>query len=712
MAAISMERKVLGVFVLMFAGLLATTVLAFITTRRLMNTAGWVSHTYAVMDRLQATRAAALQAESAMRGFVITGDNNFLNTKDSALSHLATDYIQLRNMTGDNPVEQRHLDKLSRTLGDWRTRVADVQLARQFTGFTAAQALVRERHIATSTAQIFLTLDAMHAEEQRLLDARLAEERHRDTVVNVVYVLLCSLALLFFIGMYLQIRREILQRRQTEEKFRGLFDSAPDAIVVSDAEGHIVLVNAQTEKSFGYARQELIGQSIDTLVPERFHDRYRRHRADYIAAPRTRMMDIGLELFARRKDGSEFPADISLSPISTSDGMLVFSEIRDITWRKQAEQELRANETRFRAVADTANDAVISADSHGNILYFNPAAERIFGYAAREVLGKPITLLMPGRFHHAHEEGFRRFLATGEARVVGKTVELTGKRKQGSEFPLELSLASWRVEGEVFLTGIVRDMTLRRESERQIRELNEHLEQRAVELETVNQELEAFSYSVSHDLRAPLRAVDGFSRLLEQEYRTRLDAEGLRLLTVVRDNSRKMGALIDDLLTFSRLGRKPVQGAAFDTRGVVEEALSEVLAGTETPRPEVDIASLPNAWGDRALLKQVWLNLLANAVKYSSKAPQPRISVGGRIDGDECVYHVQDNGVGFDMRYSDKLFGVFQRLHGPEQFPGTGVGLAIVKRVVVKHGGRVWAESKLGEGANFFFSLPNKDPPT
>lgn len=197
MTAISMERKVLGVFLLMFAGLLATTVLAFITTRRLMNTAGWVSHTYAVMNRLQATRAAALQAESAMRGFVITGDNNFLNTKDSALSHLATDYIQLRKMTSDNPVEQRHLNRLSRILGDWRTRVADVQIARQFTGFAAAQALVRARHIATRTAQIFLTLDAMHAEEQRLLDTRLTEERHRDTVVNIVYALLCSLALIF-----------------------------------------------------------------------------------------------------------------------------------------------------------------------------------------------------------------------------------------------------------------------------------------------------------------------------------------------------------------------------------------------------------------------------------------------------------------------------------------------------------------------------------
>ena len=712
MAAISMERKLLGVFVLMFAGLLTTTALAFVTTRRLMNTAGWVSHTHAVMERIQATQTAVFQAESAIRGFVVTGDNTFLDTKDAALSTLTTDYIALREMTSDNPSEQRRLNTLSGFIKNWQTRLADVQIARQFRGFAAANKLVRARYIATGASAVFQVLDAMHAEEQRLLDARLAEERHRDTIVNIVYALLCSLALMFFTGIYLQIRREILERRQTENKFHGLFESAPDAIILSDAWGQIVLVNAQTEKSFGYARQELIGQSIDMLVPERFRGQHQHHRASYTAAPQTRMMGIGLELFARRKDGSEFPVDISLSPVSTNDGVLVVSEIRDITWRKQAEQELRENETRFRAVADTANDAVITAGSQGNILYFNPAAERIFGYAAREVFGKPIALLMPGRFHCAHEEGFRRFLATGEARVVGKTVELTGKRKDDSEFPLELSLASWRAGDEVFFTGIVRDMTLRREAERQIRELNEHLEQRAVELETVNKELEAFSYSVSHDLRAPLRAVDGFSRLLEQEYRARLDMEGLRLLAVVRDNSRKMGALIDDLLTFSRLGRKPVEGITFDMRSLVKEVLSDTLAGMETGQPEVEVKSLPNAWADRALLKQVWLNLLSNAVKYSGKSTQPRITVGGRIDGDECVYQIQDNGVGFDMRYYDKLFGVFQRLHGPEQFPGTGVGLAIVKRVVVKHGGRVWAESKPGKGASFFFSLPNKDQPT
>ena len=581
MIAVSMERKVLGVFVLMFAGLLATTALAYITTRRLMNTAGWVSHTYAVMDRLQATRTSALQAESAMRGFVITGDNNFLNTKDSALSDLATDYIQLRNMTSDNPVEQRHLDKFSRILGDWRTRVADVQLARQFTGFAAAQVLVQARHIATSTAQIFLTLDTMHAEEQRLLDARLAEERHRDTVVNVVYALLCLLALIFFIGIYLQIRREISERRQTEEKFHGLFESAPDAVILSDSGGQIVLVNAQTEKSFGYAREELIGQSIDMLVPERSRDQHQHHRASYTAAPQTRRMGVGMELFAQRKDGSEFPVDISLSPITTEDGVLVVSEIRD--------------------------------------------------------------------------------------------------------------------------------MTQRQEVENQIRDLNKHLQQRTVELETVNKELEAFSYSVSHDLRAPLRAVDGFSRLLEEQSRKRLDVEDLRLLGVIRDSSRKMGTLIDDLLTFSRLGRKPVQRATFGMRSLVDEALAEVLTDVKISHPVVNITPLPDVQGDRTLLKQVWLNLLSNAVKYAGKKLQPEISVEGQVVDGENLYCVRDNGVGFDMRYAHKLFEVFQRLHGEGQFSGTGVGLAIVKRIVVKHGGRVWAESKLGDGASFFFSLPNED---
>ena len=228
-------------------------------------------------------------------------------------------------------------------------------------------------------------------------------------------------------------------------------------------------------------------------------------------------------------------------------------------------------------------------------------------------------------------------------------------------------------------------------------------EERTAELAVVNKELDAFSYSVSHDLRAPLRAIDGYSRMIEEDYGDRLDEEGRRLLAVVRDSSQKMGMLIDDLLGFSRVGRSELARAQVDMAGLVREVRQEL--GDESPAL-IEQEAIPNGFGDRALLKQVWANLMHNALKYSGKRAQPRVEIGGRADGAETVYWVRDNGVGFDMKYYDKLFGVFQRLHGADEFPGTGIGLAIVQRVVVRHGGRVWGEGKAGEGAAFYFALP------
>ena len=241
---------------------------------------------------------------------------------------------------------------------------------------------------------------------------------------------------------------------------------------------------------------------------------------------------------------------------------------------------------------------------------------------------------------------------------------------------------------------------------RHAQELEQRVEERTGELHAANQELESFSYSVSHDLRAPLRAIDGFGRILEEDYGGQLDAEGVRLLGVVRANSRRMGQLIDDLLEFSRLSRQPVAKQAVDMG-----ALAREVTATLRPAPaQVELAPLPHAAADPALLRQVWVNLIDNALKYSGKQPAPRIEIGGREERAETLYWVRDNGVGFDMRYADKLFGVFQRLHAAAEFPGTGVGLAIVQRLVARHGGRVWAESKPGEGACFFFSLPRPQP--
>jgi signal transduction histidine kinase len=269
------------------------------------------------------------------------------------------------------------------------------------------------------------------------------------------------------------------------------------------------------------------------------------------------------------------------------------------------------------------------------------------------------------------------------------------------------TLAAYFVIGGAFWI-IVHQMRQRRHAEAELTRSNDALLLHTRQLESSNKELESFSYSISHDLRIPLRAVSGYARMLEEDYADKIDEEGQRLLNVIIDNSKRMGVLIDDLLAFSRLGRANMSLAEVDMQALAEQLVTEMRKREECAHADIEVESVPPAWGDRALLRQVWVNLLANACKYSSTREQSRIHIGATIEGDECVYAISDNGVGFDMQYYGKLFGVFQRLHSAEEFPGTGVGLAIVQRVIVRHGGRIWAEGKVDQGATFYFSLPVK----
>jgi len=265
-------------------------------------------------------------------------------------------------------------------------------------------------------------------------------------------------------------------------------------------------------------------------------------------------------------------------------------------------------------------------------------------------------------------------------------------------------------ELQQYVTKLQLEIIERKRVEEEIRKLNEEFEHRVIErtaqLEAANKELEAFSYSVSHDLRAPIRAIDGFSRMLFEDYSDKLEEDGKCKLNVILSNTRNMGQLIDDLLSFSRLGRQDIKLSHIDIAGLVKAVFEELKTNTLKRTLQLNINTLPPTNGDRAMIHQIFVNLLSNAIKFTSIRENPVIEVGSRVEGEENIYYVRDNGVGFDMQYVNKLFGVFQRLHRQDEFEGTGVGLALVQRIIQRHGGRVWAEGKVNEGATFYFTLP------
>ncbi|MBX3698919.1 MAG: PAS domain S-box protein [Dokdonella sp.] len=378
--------------------------------------------------------------------------------------------------------------------------------------------------------------------------------------------------------------------------------------------------------------------------------------------------------------------------------------------REQAFAELKQSEGRIRSIVDTAYDAFVSINATGHVLEWNSAAERMFGWSRQECVGKRLSeLIIPHRYRTAHEQGLARRPGPGnsQGKVLNRHIEMSALDREGVEFPVQMTI--WPLGDGVARTynAFIGDITERKEAEKRIQKLHADLLANANQLEQSNAELEAFSYTVSHDLRAPLRHIDGYARMLHEDAADQLQGDTRRYLDEISAAARRMGALIDDLLAFSRLSRKPLQRTEVDMRKLIEGVLGET---SEADEATVVIDGLPMVHADPVLLRQVWVNLLSNAIKYSApRGKDARIEISGVRDGALVRYRIRDNGVGFDMRYVDKLFGVFQRLHSDEDFHGTGVGLAIVRRIVTRHGGRIAAEGEPGVGAVFTLELPVAD---
>jgi PAS domain S-box-containing protein len=490
--------------------------------------------------------------------------------------------------------------------------------------------------------------------------------------------------------------------RASELRYRRLFDSARDGILILDAEsGRISDVNPFLVELLGFSHDEMVGKTVGELSPfkdiesnQAMLERLQQH--GYV-----RYEDLPLET----RDGRHIAVEFVSNVYQAGDQKVIQCNIRDITQRKQLEARL----IRLAAIVEFSDDAIIGKGLDSIVTSWNKGAEKLFGYAAAEMVGTSVMRLIPTDRQHEETRILER-IGRGESVEHFETLRQTkdGRLIEVLVTASPITNAAGQVVG---VSKVVHDITDRKVAEAEVRQLNVELERRVAErttqLKSANQELEAFSYSVSHDLRAPLRHVMGFVNLLRKDAGPSLSAESLRHLATISESAKRMGALIDDLLAFSRVGRTALQKTEINLDELVRETQADFAAETLARKIAWEIHPLPTVLADRALLRLVLVNLMANAVKFTGHRAEARIEIGPApgADGETAVF-IRDNGAGFDPRYAGKLFGVFQRLHRDDEFEGTGIGLANVQRIIHRHGGRVWAEGVENAGATFYFSIP------
>jgi PAS domain S-box-containing protein len=516
--------------------------------------------------------------------------------------------------------------------------------------------------------------------------------------------------------------REFRKLRDSEEQIQTIFQNAPDAVVVINSDDVIMRWNPAASAIFGWKQEEVTGKLLhEILIPERYRERHLAGMQHFRNTGQGKILNRTIELPALCKDNAEIEIELTISLGKVNDEYMFIAFLRDITGRKRAAAEIRqlnstleqrvlerteelnASELKYRLLFQNNPVALWVLDTTTmNFIDVNDSALKLYGYNREEFLSMSAIELRPEDERERYMN-FQRNPAGTQNTGVWKH-----RKKDGSIIYAEVFAHNFSVDGKPARLILANDVTERKKMEREIMELNRDLEiridERTKALQEVNNELESFTYSVSHDLRTPLRAIHGYTQVLTEDYHLKLDAEGIRLLEAVKSNARRMGQLVDDLLAFSRMGKIRLNETQTDVTRMVSDLVRELTA-KQGNRVHVIVHSLGNARADATLLQAVFRYLISNAIKFSSKKAHPEIEIGVTETDGQRTWFVKDNGAGFDMTYYKKLFGVFERLHEQEEFEGTGVGLAMVQRIVVRHGGKIWAVGRVGEGAEFYFTL-------
>ena len=498
--------------------------------------------------------------------------------------------------------------------------------------------------------------------------------------------------------------RGIAEIAVENDRLEGLVASSNDAIMGRTLEGTITSWNAAAEDMFGYSGIEIIGKSNSLLVPQELSDE------DELLLNKIKAGDKieHFETLRRKKTGELFPISISVSPIKDSAGVIIGSTkiVRDITHRKEAEAaaeryaqgEERAR-VRLGAVVDNAIDGIITIGEEGSIKTFNTACSRLFGYLPGEVMGQNIKMLMPEPYHGEHDGYLSNYLATGNAKIIGTSGrEVAARRKDGTIFPMDLSVSAFTVDGVRYFSGIIRDITKQKEVEASRERL-------LLQLTESNTELERFAYVASHDMQEPLRMVMNFSEVLVRDYAEALDDEGKEYLHIIGDAATRMREMVHELLEYARLGRDGMGFSEVDIAvelGHVRENLAEIIIASQAV---MSAEPMPTVFCNAVQIMRLLQNLIANAIKFQPAGQVPRIEIGASRQEGHWLFSVRDNGLGIDAPFIESIFEPYRRLHTWETIKGTGLGLAVCRKIVENHGGKIWATSA-GSGSTMYFTLP------